>query len=88
MTALGLGCFGLLIDLAWVIPNHYPSWLSAYADTLAGAAAVTLGVVVSKERRIPPAAPLSAAFFVAVALVPATQGALGLIALLAPRGSS
>jgi hypothetical protein len=80
VTALGLGGFGFLLGLAWLAPNHYPPWLSAYLDALAAAAALTLGVMVSTERRMPLAAPCSALFFAAVALVPAAQGALGLIA--------
>jgi O-antigen ligase len=80
VTALGLGGFGVLLGLAWLAPNHYPPWLSAYLDTFAAAAALTLGVMVSTERRMPLAAPGPAVFIAAVALVPATQGALGLIA--------
>jgi O-antigen ligase len=80
VTSLALGCFGFLLGLAWLVPNYYPPWLAAYEDAGAAAAAVALGVVVSTARRLPLAVPWPAAFLVAIALVPAAQGALGLIA--------
>jgi hypothetical protein len=67
----------LLLGLAWPVPADYRPWLAAYADIFAAAAALALGFMVSTERRIPLAAPRAAAFFVAVAFVPATQVVLG-----------
>jgi len=79
MGAFGFGCFGVLLALAWLIPNHYPPWLLAYSDALAASATLALGIVVSLERRARPSAPWSALFFVAMACVPAAQVALHLV---------
>ena len=80
MTARGLVVFGILLNLGWLVPNHYPPWLSAYSDTFAAAAALSVGIMVSIERRLAFTVPWAATFFVAIAVVPAAQGALGLIA--------
>jgi O-antigen ligase len=79
MGAPALGCFGVLLILAWLIPNHYPPWLMGYSDALAASATVVLAAIVALDRRARSSAPWAAAFLASLALVPAAQAALGLV---------
>lgn len=72
----------IAMALAWLVPNHYPPWLAAYAEILAATAVLALGVGTSLGWGVSLAVPWPALFFVALAVVPAVQGAFGLIAFL------
>lgn len=63
--------------LAWLLPNHYRPWVSAYQDFLAfGAVVLGFFTLVLLRRTV---VPVEAFFFVLVALVPIAQFFIGTI---------
>ncbi|MGX5220780.1 Wzy polymerase domain-containing protein [Pseudomonas segetis] len=63
--------------LAWLLPNHYRPWVSAYQDFLAfGAVVVGFSALVLSRKIV---VPVEALFFVLVAFVPIVQFLIGTI---------
>ncbi|WP_417660564.1 Wzy polymerase domain-containing protein [Pseudomonas sp.] len=67
----------LCLMLAWLLPNHYRPWVSAYQDFLAFGAVVlgSFSLVLSRKTVVP----AEALFFVLIALVPVAQYFIGTI---------
>jgi len=73
-----LACSALFVA-AWLIPNHYPPWLTFHSDALAAAAACLMAVAALPASTSPITVPRPAVFFVALALIPAAQAVAGKI---------
>lgn len=65
LARLGVGC----VPLAWLVPNHYMPWLSAWPDTLAIGALLLAALAQTARRRVAFRVPLLVAAAVVVALV-------------------
>jgi uncharacterized membrane protein len=72
-----LGAF--VVAVAWLVPNHYPPWLSFYNEATMGAGLILLALAnfsIDRSRGIPAAACVVAALIV----IPWTQWLFGLLA--------
>lgn len=73
-------CVGyVFLSLAWLLPNHYPPWLSFHSEYLSGVALglILLGLCIDRQARI--LVPYSALFTSVLACIPLVQYAFGMI---------